>query len=158
MMIFLVWIHLLGAVAWIGGMIFLSLVLAPLVRNHTAAPEFAAFFRSAALRFRPVVWSAMAMLLTTGPVLLSQRGIPLLNPSIWPTVLVVKLGLVALLLVLTFSHDLLLGPMVSRLSGIPDDARTTGEQMLIQSARWVPRLSLLLALAVIVAAVALARS
>jgi uncharacterized membrane protein len=31
-MVFLVWLHVLAAVSWIGGMIFLSLVLAPLVR------------------------------------------------------------------------------------------------------------------------------
>jgi uncharacterized membrane protein len=55
MMVFLVWLHVLAAVSWIGGMIFLSLVLAPLVRNRKAAPEFMALFRSAARRFRFVV-------------------------------------------------------------------------------------------------------
>lgn len=158
MTIVLVWLHLLAAISWIGGMVFLSVVLAPLVRGRKAAPEFTALFRSAALRFRIVVWSAMAVLLTTGPLLLWQRGIPSTTPSLWPQVLMVKLGLVALLLVLTLSHDLLLGPMVSRLSAIPEVARTTGQQRLIQLARWLPRLSLLLALAVVVAAVDLARS
>ena len=50
----LVVLHILAAVTWIGGMIFLSLVLAPLVRGRKAAPEFMALFRSAALRFRPI--------------------------------------------------------------------------------------------------------
>ncbi|HWV44791.1 MAG TPA: hypothetical protein VN039_02010, partial [Nitrospira sp.] len=59
----LVVLHILAAVTWIGGMIFLSLVLAPLVRGRKAAPEFMALFRSAALRFRPIVWVAIAVLL-----------------------------------------------------------------------------------------------
>lgn len=158
MTIVLVWLHLLAAISWIGGMVFLSVVLAPLVRGRKAAPEFTALFRSAALRFRIVVWTAMAVLLTTGSLLLRQRGIASTIPSLWPQILVVKLGLVALLLVLTFSHDLLLGPMVSRLSAVPEVARTSRQRRLIQLARWLPRLSLLLALAVVVAAVDLARS
>lgn len=81
-----------------------------------------------------------------------------MTPSAWPLVLMVKLGLVALLLVLTFSHDLLLGPRVSRLSEVPIPARKPEEQLLIRGARWLPRLSLLLALAVVAAAVILART
>jgi uncharacterized membrane protein len=76
----LVSLHVLASVSWIGGMIFLSLVLAPLVRSRQAAPECMALFRSAALRFRIVVWLAMGVLLTTGPVLLSQRGMEVTNP------------------------------------------------------------------------------
>ena len=74
-MVFLVWLHVLAAVSWIGGMIFLSLVLAPLVRSRKAAPEFMALFRSGARRFRFGVWGAIAVLLSTGPMLLQQRGL-----------------------------------------------------------------------------------
>ena len=87
MMVLLVWLHVLAAVSWIGGMIFLSLVLAPLVGSRKAAPEFMALFRSAAHRFRFVVWGAIVVLLITGPVLLQQRGLFLLNPAEWPHVL-----------------------------------------------------------------------
>jgi len=139
-------------------MIFLSLVLAPLVRSRQAAPEVMALFRSAALRFRVVVWLAMGVLLTTGPLLLSQRGMPLTNPSSWSPMLNVKLGLVGLLLILTLLHDLVLGPRVSHVSAIPESSRTAWEQVVVQSARWLPRLALLVALAVVLVAVALARS
>jgi uncharacterized membrane protein len=152
------WVHLLAAVAWIGGMIFLSLVLAPLVRSHKAAPEVMALFRAAARRFRIVVWLAIGVLLATGPILLSQRHIDVMNPATWPPIVTLKLGLVALLIMPTLLHDLALGPWVSEISLIPEAARTRREHNLVRTARWLPRLSLLIALAVILVAVVLARS
>jgi copper resistance protein D len=154
----LVVLHILAAVSWVGGMIFLSLVLAPLVRGRKAAPEFMALFRSAALRFRLVVWIAIAVLLTTGPMLLAQRGLSVMKPATWPGIVMVKLTLVAVLLFLTLLHDLVLGPRVSRVGTIPESQRTTGEQFIFKTARWLPRLSLLIALAVVIAATMLARS
>jgi uncharacterized membrane protein len=154
----LVVLHILAAVSWVGGMIFLSLVLAPLVRGRKAVPEFMALFRSAALRFRPVVWAGMAILLMTGPMLLSHRGISVTAPASWPGIVTVKLTLVALLLFLTLLHDLVFGPQVSRVSAIAESQRTTGERVIFKSARWLPRLSLLIALAVVVTAALLARS
>jgi putative copper resistance protein D len=154
----LVVLHLLAAVTWIGGMVFLSLVLAPLVRGRKAAPEFMALFRSAALRFRPIVWVAIAVLLATGPMLLSLRGISVTSPASWPGIVTVKLTLVGLLLFLTFLHDLVFGPQVRRVSAIPDAQRTAGERVIFRTARWLPRLSLLIALVVVIAAAMLARS
>ena len=154
----LVVLHILAAVTWIGGMIFLSLVLAPLVRGRKAAPEFMALFRSAALRFRPIVWVAIAVLLATGPMLLSLRGVQVSSPTSWTGIVTVKLMLVALLLLLTLLHDLVFGPQVSRVSAIPNSQRTAGEQVIFKTARWLPRLSLLIGLAVMIAATMLARS
>lgn len=154
----LVILHILAAVSWVGGMIFLSLVLAPLVRSRKAVPEFMALFRSAALRFRPIVWVAMAILVMTGPMLLSLRGVAVASPSSWPGIVIVKLTLVALLLLLTLLHDLVLGPQVSRVSAIPESQRTSGEQVVFKTARWLPRLSLLIALSVVMTAAMLARS
>lgn len=154
----LIVLHILAAVTWIGGMIFLSLVLAPLVRGRKAAPEFMALFRAAALRFRPIVWVAIAVLLATGPMLLSLRGIQVSSPTSWTGIVTVKLMLVALLLLLTLLHDLIFGPQVSRVSAIPNSQRTAGERVIFKTARWLPRLSLLIGLAVMIAATMLARS
>ena len=154
----LVALHILAAIAWIGGMMFLSLVLAPLVRSRKAVPEVMALFRSAALRFRILVWVAIGILLTTGPMLLAQRGIDITNPATWPGIVTIKLGLVTLLLLLTFSHDVVLGPKVSQVSAIPVASRTAWEQTVVRTARWLPRLSLLVSLAVVVAAAVLAHS
>jgi uncharacterized membrane protein len=117
-----------------------------------------ALFRSAARRFRFVVWGAIAVLLSTGPVLLQQRGLSLLNPDEWPHVLWLKLGLIGALLLLTVVHDLLLGPQVRKISALPEDARSSWEQAIVRTSSWVPRIALLLALFVLAAAAMLARS
>jgi len=158
MIVLLVWLHMLAAVSWIGGMIFLSLVLAPLVRSRKAAPEFMALFRSAARRFRFVVWGAIAVLLLTGPPLLHQRGIPITNPSGWPMILSVKLGLVAILLFVTITHDLIIGPRVGRILQLPTERRTSSDHAMVAWSPWIARCSLILTLAVLLAAVALVRN
>ena len=158
MMLALVWLHLLAAVVWIGGMAFLSLVLVPMLKQEPFAAQRGLLIKTAAGRFRAVVWGAIAVLLLTGPVLMQQRGIAITNLSAWPPVLALKLGLVAVLLLSTLTHDLILGPLVGRLMQLPEEKRTGLDQALVRWSPWVARLSLLLALAVLFAAVSLART
>ena len=158
MYIVLVSFHILAAMVWVGGMLFLSLVLAPLVRSRKAVPEFMALFRSAALRFRVVAWAAIGVLLITGPMLLSQRGIALTAPSSWPHIVRLKLALVGVLLVLTVLHDLVLGSRISHAVAIPEASRTAWDHFVVRTASWLPRVSLLLALVVVIAAAVLARN
>ena len=101
MTLLLVWLHLLAAVAWIGGMVFLSLVLVPILRHEPFALQRGALIRAVALRFRLVVWVAIGVLLTTGPLLLLSRGLSFGDPGGRPAVLAVKLILIAILLALT---------------------------------------------------------
>lgn len=136
----------------------MSVVLAPLVRRQRATPEFMVVFRLAARRFRLIVWTAIALLLATGPALLHQRGLSLFDPGAWPQVFRVKLSLVAALILLTAAHDLLLGPQMRSIGAIPEPARSPWQQILTRTAAWLPRLSLVLALAVVWAAAVLARS
>ena len=158
MMVLLVWLHVLAAVSWIGGTIFLSVVVVPVLKREPFASQKALFFRTIARRFRVVVWGAIAVLLFTGPLLLHQRGIPIVHPSEWPMVLAVKLGLVAILLLSTLTHDLILGPRVGRILQIPTESRTRLDHALVAWSPWIARLSLFLALALLFAAVMLVRS
>jgi copper resistance protein D len=153
----LVWLHLLAAVAWIGGMVFLSLVLVPVVKREPFASQRGALIRAAALRFRLVVWAAVALLLTTGPLLAMHRGWSLGEPGGWPVALAVKLTLVAILLLLTVAHDFFIGPRIGRILQLPEPSRTGRDRLLVAGSSWLPRLSLLLALAVLGAAVVLTR-
>jgi uncharacterized membrane protein len=139
-------------------MLFLSVVLVPVLRCEPFASQKAVLFRAIARRFRSVVWSAITILLFTGPLLLHQRGIPITDPSTWPTVLSAKLGFVALLLLLTLIHDLILGPRVLQITQIPTDSRTRFEHSLVVWSPWVARFSFILALAVLFAAVVLVRT
>jgi len=153
-----IWLHILAAVAWIGGMMFLSLVLAPLARRESAAPAVTVIFRSTAQRFRIVVWLAIVILLGTGPILLHGRGISTIDMTQWPPIFFVKAVLVVVLLLLTFMHDLLLGPLASRSKARSSRAQTAWEQIFLGASRWVPRLALAVALGVFLVAIVLVRS
>nr|MBI3613250.1 CopD family protein [Nitrospirota bacterium] len=156
-MLVLVWIHLLAAVLWIGGMLFLSLTLVPVLQQDAFASSRRPLFKAIALRFRRLVWPCILLLLVTGPLLLGRHGASLLAPMTWPPVVQAKLALVFLLLLLTVIHDLFLGPRVGRILGIPEESRSSRDRCLVDSSRWVPRLSLLLALGILFCAVMLAR-
>ncbi|MEX5215597.1 MAG: hypothetical protein NW703_15705 [Nitrospiraceae bacterium] len=154
----LTWLHVLAAVSWIGGMIFLSLVVVPAIRTPPLAQQRAVLFPIVARRFRLVAWGAMLLLLATGPILAAGRGISLINPSTWPSVFTIKLILVGFLLGLTIAHDLALGPRVAEIMKRPEPERSASELLLLRWSPWVARSSLLLALAVLFSAVSLARS
>ena len=138
MMVLLVWLHLLAVIIWIGGTIFLSVVLVPVLRRELFASQRSLLFRTIARRFRVVVWGAIAVLLFTGPPLLHQRGIPIANLSGWPMILVAKLGLVTFLLFLTLTHDLILGPRVGRILRFPTESRTRFDQVLVLWSPFIP--------------------
>jgi uncharacterized membrane protein len=158
MTVLLVWLHLLAAISWIGGTIFLSFVLVSVLKREPFASQRVLLFRSIARRFRAVVWGAIAVLLFTGPLLLHQRGISITDPSRWPMVLAVKLELVAILLLLTLTHDLIIGPRVGWIVQLPTESRTRFDHVLVLWSPWVARISLVLTLAVLFAAVMLVRS
>ncbi|MBM4123623.1 MAG: copper resistance protein CopD [Nitrospira sp.] len=157
MTIILVWFHFLAAVLWIGGALFLSLVLVPILKQDPFAAQRGPLFRAIAGRFRTAVWTAVIVLVVTGALLLHRRS-DLLAPTTWPLWVQVKLFLVGLLTGLTILHDFWLGPKVGRLLRAPHHAHTPAETLLIRFSPWVARLGLLLALAVLLAAAALVRS
>ena len=155
MLILILWLHLMAAVTWIGGMLFLSLVAVPILKPRTAHPGQADLFRAMAQRFRPIVWGAIGVLLVTGPLLVTFQGWALFEPGQWPSALRIKLGLVAFLLLLTGAHDLVIGPRVGALSRTPPESRTGLERMLVSSTPWLARGSLILALVILAMAGAL---
>jgi uncharacterized membrane protein len=157
-MVLLVWLHLLAAISWIGGMLFLSVVMVPALKREPFVSQKGLLFRAIAWRFRSVVWGAIAVLLVTGLLLLHERGISISDPSEWPKILVTKLGLVTLLLLLTLIHDLILGPRVGQIILLPADSRTAFDHALVRWSPWIARFSLILALAVLFAAVVLVRT
>jgi uncharacterized membrane protein len=153
-----VWIHVVSAMTWIGGMIFLSLVFVPVLKQNSFGAERRLLFRTVARRFRIVVWVAIGLLAGSGAFLLPGRVDSVREVWSWPLVLIVKLILVVLLLVLTGLHDFWLGPRVSRLS--PNSGHQQDQQV-IALARLSPliaRVGLVLALAVLFAAIVLVRT
>lgn len=156
MTVFLAWLHVIAAVSWIGGMIFLSLVLVPEFRRAGLAGERMLLFRDIARRFRVVVWLAVPLLIGTGVILLDQRGLALTEPASWPRPFQIKLVLVVCLIGLSLSHDLLLGPRQAKESSAMESGSAASFTRSLF--RFVPRLALVLALAVVFAAVVFVRS
>jgi uncharacterized membrane protein len=144
----LVTLHLLAAVVWIGGMLFLGLVLVPVLRGHPSV-ERAALLQAVGRRFLPIGWTALGTLLVTGTLLWSYRGFAV------GLALAHKLVLVAIVLALSVLHDFVLGPRLTRLIG---RGETSGESMrLRRRAALLARLNVLCALVVLILGLALSR-
>src|SRR5688572_33239529 len=70
-----VWLHIMAAVVWVGGTVFLVIVLVPAIRRPVFAGVASALIRFTALRFRWVGWLCVGVFIFTGIVNLAARGI-----------------------------------------------------------------------------------
>lgn len=153
-----VWVHVVSACAWVGGLLFFSLVLVPVIRKDPA--RMGAVVRDIGLRFRVVGWGSLGLLGVTGltNVLARFSLADLGSAAFWSSsfglTLAVKLALVAGIVVVTVVHDRI-GPRASaaRLSA-PGSAEAESLRVL---ASVLGRLVALLALLVVLAAVLLVR-
>lgn len=157
-----VWIHILAAAVWIGGAAFIALVLVPSLKRPDLALQAPEVLRAAAYRFRAVGWISLGLLAVTGIGNLVLRGIPvatLSDPVFWGTgfgrTLAIKLGLVALILVIGGLHDFVMGPRATAV--ILADPASERAARARRTASMMGRISLLLGLGVVAAAVALVR-
>ena len=158
-------IHILSTIVWVGGMLFLVLVMVPLSRRGMRMPsgEGAILLRRVAERFRPVAWAAILLLVLTGIYIAWEHwGI---RPRDFFTdgghflqILQIKTGLVILAILLSLIHDFVLGPRV--LSGL-EDTESAGDPPRPRRARTLlltlARMNLILALTIIILAVILTR-
>ena len=153
-------VHVLAALLWLGGMFFLGVVGAPVLRRVEPPALRAALFKDLGLRFRGVGWIAIAVLLVTGVGNLWFRGLlswaVLGSARFWATsyghVLAWKLVAVAAMLVISALHDFVLGPAAS--------AARAGTPEALRWRRWaalLARVNALVGLVVVIAAVRLAR-
>jgi putative copper resistance protein D len=119
-------LHLIGAAAWVGGMVMLALAVGA-ARRTVAEPERIALFRALGRRFLMAGGIAMLVLIATGTDMASDR-LPdwgALTDTDYGERLLAKLVVVALVIALTLFHSLVQGPALSRLRGEalerPDD-------------------------------------
>ncbi|HEU4437873.1 MAG TPA: DUF4149 domain-containing protein, partial [Methylomirabilota bacterium] len=59
------WLHVLAAITWIGGMLFIALVLVPITRRLEDPALRTRLVHEIGLRFRAVGWIALGVLLAT---------------------------------------------------------------------------------------------
>lgn len=157
-----VWVHILAAGVWIGGMVVLALVLVPVVRRPEYRDVASSFIYRTGVRFRWVGWLSLGLLFLTGLVNLSYRGFgweELTGGRLWRIpfgqTLQIKLLLVAAILLLSLFHDLFLGPKA--LAILQEDPTSERAAKWRRWASWAGRFDLLLALAVAALGVVLSR-
>ncbi len=153
-------LHVLAALFWLGGIFFLAVVGAPVLRAVEPPALRAELFRRLGRQFRVAGWSALAVLLVTGVGNLYFRGVlswsVLGSTRFWGTpfgtALAWKLGCVLVMLVAQAVHDFAIGPAASALQ--PGSARA---QALRRQAAWTARINVVVGLVLVIAAVRLAR-
>ena len=156
-----VWLHVLASMVWIGGMVFLALVLVPYARLPEQREQAMGMIRWTGVRFRSVGWICIAVLAATGLFNISYRGYQWtdLAGEFWKSVfgrtLAIKLGLVGIVLLISLVHDFVIGPragLAARTHPGSVEARRLRRQ-----ASWLGRLNLLLTLIILALAVTLVR-
>lgn len=143
------WIHLLAAIAFIGGWIFLQLVVRPSLKENKAKArslETLELVRTVGQRFKMVGWvSLMTLVFTGASQLLDESGSARIETS-WGLLMMLKLFVFAIVGGLIFVHDLILDPY-----GVPAKGRKDEEKPLRFSGKvlWVQRTILTLSVAVL---------
>lgn len=157
----LVLIHLISAITWLGGMLFLLMVMIPLARRD-AGVGFGTL-RAAAEKFVPVAWAAKIVLAGSGAYLAWEYWN--VRPETFFTgsshfldYLQRKTGIFVIVVILSLLHDFWLGPrMMDRL----EQARATGAELPRGPGRlfvqWAARINLVLVVWIIAFAVWMTR-
>ncbi len=148
-MMLAIFLHVLGVVVWMGGVMYQAHVLLPMARRgHVAA------FALAARRARPVAWSALALVVLTGLYNVTRLG-PLdrVMQSGVAMLLAAKLGLVLVLVALAGQRDF---SQVARLNRFVADGGDPTPAL--RAIAWLDRIALLLGLVIIYMGLALSRS
>ena len=136
---------------WLGGMFFLGVVGAPVLRRIEPPALRSQLFGALGRAFRTAGWVAITVLVATGVVNLYFRG--LLSAALWrSTPLLVKLAAVIVMIALSAVHDFWLGPAASRV-----DAGSEAAVSFRRRAAILARINALLGIVAVVAAVRLAR-
>ena len=151
------WMHFVAAFFWVGGMLFLSLVVVPVFKSSSDPGKAQPWFLVSARRFRSLVWIGIPILLVTGGFLLPDHVDFSSSVSTWPLAVFVKLTLVVLLIATSISHDRIIGPQVRTIKQKASIEWTSGERLLVKCAPWIGRLTMILGLAVVLVGVLLVR-
>ena len=107
------WIHLLAAMTFLGGWMFVLLALRPSLtegRSKTPSPDGLEMVKKIGNRFKTVGWVSLFTLILTGASqLLDESGSARIESG-WGLVMMLKLFVFAIVGGLIFIHDLILDP------------------------------------------------
>jgi len=147
------WIHILAATAWVGGMIFLSLIVVPVERGVQDPKLRYELVNKIGTRFKYLGWGSIILLTITGVYNALQKigTWDALTNTGYGRTLLLKLALVFLMFTLSALHDFYLGPKLVQRGKIEKTEITNLTRFLTLLARG----NLLLGLLVILLAVSL---
>ena len=126
--VFILWLHLLGVVVWIGGLCFQLLVIPLALKHMPSTVEQLRSSLSFEIRFRSVLWPAVGIVLLTGlynvmNLLYATTLAGSHLPSVFVQRLSGKLLLVVLMLLLHAVQRFVVHPrLVTGLTRLPSDA------------------------------------
>jgi putative copper resistance protein D len=160
--LFSVWLHLIAAMVWIGGMVFLAAVVVPVLRRPEHRALLIPLISQTGKRFRWVGWVCLGVLVATGIFNLTSHGFGW--EQVWSgrlfmggfgQTLEIKLVLVGVVLILSVIHDFFVGP---RATAVGQSAPGSAEAIrLRRQASWIGRVNLLISLIIVALGVLLVR-
>jgi uncharacterized membrane protein len=157
-----VWLHVVAAAVWVGSMVFFAAVIVPVLRSDELRQRAPALLARIGARFRVVGWISLGLLLATGLANLHYRGIgwsAMSDARFWASgfgrTLAWKLGLVALVVVLTGAHEAVTHEGAR--NELHRDPSSPRARQIRRTASWLGRSVLLASLAILLLAVALVR-
>jgi len=156
------YIHILSAIFWIGGMLFTVAVLVPASRHKIIAPNRGTFFKIIGEKFSLISWILFLILIITGATNLTTRGFNLglfLDSNFWQAgfgyYLGIKLMLFSAVLIISGLHDFHFGPKAAQLmNSSPGSTKT---QTFRKISSWLGRLNLLFGLLILYFAIRVVR-
>ncbi len=144
-----VWLHLLGIVTWIGGLVYQTHLLVPAARRDCAVPVTQMLRRG-----RRVTWTAIALVVLTG-----LYNVTLLGPldrvlqSGAALLLALKFMLVLAAVAVAGQRDFAQVPRLARAVAAGDDPRPA-----LTAIAWMDRVVLLLAVVIVYLGLAVSRA
>lgn len=157
-----VFIHILSAIFWIGGMLFTVAVLVPASRHQLLVNKKGAFFALIGRKFSRISWVLFIILIITGITNLLGRGYELADlasSTFWSSSfgrpLFIKLHLFGVVLILSGIHDFYAGPKAAELMDQSPHKPKTKTYRKLSS--WIGRINLFLGLGILYYAIQLLR-
>jgi putative copper export protein len=136
-----VWLHIVAGAFWIGGMLFLPLVLLPAIKNN---PERRTLLMATGLKFRFYGYIMLSILLVTGMLNMYFRGLhfswAFFTESRYGRLVSLKIILFSTILLASLVHDFLAGKKA--MEKLQEGENTK----FILIARWTGRMLLLISL------------
>ena len=127
--LFVLWIHVIAAVTWVGGNLILAMVIVPHFRQSLPPVQRIKLLTQIGKRFEPVVWGCIGVLFFTGIVNIFF-SVDITSPSpisdAFMRTLLIKILLFFVLIILTVLHSMIFAP---RLAAAIEDLDPTLEEL-----------------------------